>query len=251
VIISNVKNVKYAIILILSLILFGSISNAQINFPKNMTKKNREVSTRILGLGSSMKILSDPYPLGGYAGFEIGLTSEILSTADISHMGSSSNQKSEISYSMLSMGKGIFNNLDLYVQFTPTLQSENISGYGAQMRWTFLEADYFPFYLTFAPYANSMNFKNQITTLTQGYDLFATFNVENISLYFGTGPVRSVGTFSGGTNSVTNTGVEESEDVADSHFAVGLNIRMNKAFIAFQNDRYNESVYSFKLGYRF
>lgn len=247
--------------ILVAVLIFPMLSPAEIILPYNMSQKDREVATRIFGLESGMKILSDPYPLGGFSGFEVGVSNEVLSTDGVSRLGSASNQSSEVSYTMLTFGKGLYNNLDVFIQFTPNMQPENVTGYGAQLRWTMTEAEYFPLYFTLIGYSNYMNYKNQLLTYTRGADLLATYNVEDVSVFVGAGPVQSQGRFAGAKTSsadpfqheagVTDTGYEESSNVSDTHVVVGVNMRFGRSFLAIETDRYSEVVYSAKLGYRF
>jgi hypothetical protein len=46
---------------------------ARVQIPENLTKEDRIKVLGILGAGTSSKILTDPYPLGGFAGFEAGI----------------------------------------------------------------------------------------------------------------------------------------------------------------------------------
>ncbi|MNL65433.1 hypothetical protein D3C87_1897620 [compost metagenome] len=84
-----------------------------------------------------------------------------------------------------------------------------------------------------------------------GADLLATVNVGNVALYLGGGSVRAIGQFIGGANGVTDDGSTHQEDTRQEHMVFGLNVALSKMFIALEVDRYTDSVYSGKLGFRF
>lgn len=234
------------LILGFSLNAFGTLT-----IPKNLNSTDRERVTEILGLSSASKILGNPFPLGGYSGIEVGYSFEVIATTEISQLGNGSDRTSEVSYGQLTLGKGLYNNLDVYLHFTPFSQGLDITGYGGQIRWGFYQAEYLPAHLTMIAYANTMSFENMITTNTTGLDLVAGFSVEDVTLYTGIGMTRSIGTFLGGADGITDSGSTTQADLTESHYLAGINIRLAKTFVAFQLDRYTQATYSAKFGTRF
>ena len=246
-------------------ICLSTTAEAALQIPKNLTESDRIKVTEILGLSTAVKVLSDPYPLGGYSGVEVGLGFEVIGTKEISNLGSATNAQSETNFSLLSIGKGIYNNIDFVFQFSPFTQTEAVSNFGGQIRWGFFQADHLPLHLSFMSSLNSVNFQDKITMLSQGNDLVAGFSVKDITLYMGGGIVRTIATFQGGetctaavppvctknAESITDSGKTVKEDVSDSHYLAGVNLRMDKVFFAMQMDRYTQSVFSAKLGVRF
>lgn len=224
---------------------------AALDIPQNLNTVDRRKATEILGLSSSSKILGNPYPLGGFSGVEIGYSTEIIPTSELSRLGNKTTSQSETTYQVITLGKGLYNNIDVYVHFAPQTQAEAITGFGGQLRWGFYQAEYLPAHLSVITYANSMSFQNKINTTSQGTDLVAGFSVEDVTLYTGLGVVRTLGTFAGGANGVTDTGDTAREDISDSHYVAGLNIKYSTVFLAMQIDRYSQAVYSAKLGFRF
>jgi hypothetical protein len=204
-----------------------------------------------LGFGSAGKILDDPYPLGGYSGVEIGVSTQFIPTEDLSNLGAGTEDKGELTYYSLSLGKGLFYNIDTFVYFTPSFQSEELQSFGGQLRWGFYEASFFPISFSAMIYAGGANFQNLINITTSGWDLIGTVNMEDLALYFGAGSIRANGTFIGGADGITASTNTEKRDITEDHTFFGVNIGISKAFIALQVDRYSDSVYSGKLGYRF
>ncbi|MGZ5279463.1 MAG: hypothetical protein ACXWC9_05950 [Pseudobdellovibrionaceae bacterium] len=244
-------------------ILISTSAVAALSIPKNLNASDRRKALEILGLSSSAKILGNPYPLGGFSGVEIGLTAEVLATGELSVLGDKSESQKETSYSLLSLGKGLYHNVDIFLQFAPFQQGEDISNFGGQLRWGFYQADYLPAHLSVIAFGNSTNFKNQVVTVSSGADLIVGFSVQDMTLYTGIGFARATGTFMGGTNGVTapdidsSTGLPlttrdtKSEEVSASHYVAGINVKFAKMFFAMQLDRYTQATYSAKLGARF
>jgi hypothetical protein len=243
--------------ILLSLFLLSSSAWAALHIPSGLNASDRRKALEILGLSSSAKILGNPYPLGGFSGVEIGYTTEVISTGELSTIGSKNDTQKETSYSLLSLGKGLYHNVDLFVQFSPFQQGEDISNYGGQIRWGFYQADYLPAHLSVVGYANSTNFQNKITTLSSGTDLIVGFSVQDMTLYTGVGYTRADGTFMGGSEGVTAvepgsaTRETKTEEVSASHYVAGINVKFSKLFFAMQLDRYTQATYSAKLGARF
>jgi hypothetical protein len=237
--------------LVLFIFAFSFSAIASLEIPKKMNSGERKKALEILGFSSAAKLLGNPYPLGGYSGMEIGYTTEVISTGELARLGDKASAQGETSYSVLTIGKGLYNNVDFYVQFTPFTQSEAISNFGGQIRWGFYQSAYLPAHLSAVVFANSTNFQNKISTVSQGEDLIAGFSVQDVTLYTGLGIIRTSGNFMGGAAAVTDTGDTAQEEVTQSHYLAGINIKFSKMFLAMEIDRYSQSTYSAKLGVRF
>lgn len=238
-------------IFFLSMVAFAQ-AWATLDIPNTMTSGDRKKALEILGFSTASKLLGNPYPLGGYSGIEIGYTTEVISTGELSRLGGRTEKsQSETSFSSLTLGKGLYHNVDLYLQFTPFNQTEAITSFGGQLRWGFYQAEYLPAYLSLIVYGNNTNFQNKINASNQGTDLVAGFSVQDLTLYTGIGFVRSIGTFVGGTHGVTNDQTTATEDMSTSHYLAGVNVKFSKMFLAMQLDRYTQSTYSAKIGTRF
>ncbi|WP_291515579.1 hypothetical protein [Bdellovibrio sp. ArHS] len=237
--------------LVFVLFFFSTLSaTAAYDLPKNLNKGERQRALEILGFGSAAKILDNPYPLGGYTGVELGLASEYIPAEDLSNLGSQTTDKGEINYLTLTFGKGLYYNVDTHVYFTPAL-GNGIQTYGGQVRWGFYEASFFPLTLSAILSGGGANFSNLINVNTLGVNLIATVAMDNVAIYFGGGRVRAIGTFIGGTDGITDDQNTVEEDIVQNHTVFGINIDVSKFFLALEIDRYADSVYSGKLGYRF
>jgi hypothetical protein len=229
----------------------SSMALASINFPKNLTKSDREESLRVLGFGTATKVLSDPFPLGGYSGIEVGVSVSDIPVETLKNLGNRlGSGQSDVSYAGFSIGKGLYNNLDVFFNFTPYFQSAQISQFGAQIRWSFYQADTLPLSLSVVGHASSSNFGNQITERNLGADLIGGINVSSVALFAGLGQLTSTGDFLGGTRGLTDSGAEENESVTGTHYLVGISVKLTDFFISAEVDQYAQPIFSAKLGLR-
>jgi len=230
--------------------------------PTQMNSADRLKALEVLGLGSSMKLLSSPAPLGGYSGVEVGITSETISLEDLRRMGNRDSTLQEYNFNSISVGKGFYQNIDLFLSFTPTLQKNSLISFGGMLRWNFFNAENFPASLSFLAHSSSSNYSDLVATSTVGSDLVVSVNMEELSLYFGAGKVRAIGTFFGGKSAdsstgvttqtgITDSGFTEHTDIIESHSIIGLMFRMDRYFLDLQIDRFTQSFYSGKIGLRF
>lgn len=243
------KSFRLFLFLILSCVALSS--QAATTLPKNMNKEDRLRALEILGLGSATKILGNPYPLGGYSGLEVGLASEFIPLEDLSGLGNGTNDSGELNFYTLTFTKGIYHNIDTMVYFSPITTDEHITNFGVQLRWGFYEAQFFPVTFSFLLYGGGTSFSNLLNVSTVGGDLIATVNVDNVALYLGGGQIRANGQFVGGTDGITDTGTTMQESVTNEHMVFGVNISLAKFFLALEVDRYVDSIYSGKIGFRF
>lgn len=240
-------------LLSLSVVLItASNASATIQIPRNLDKNDREEALRILGLSSSAKILSDPYPLGGYAGFEVGVSVENLPTQELGHLGSTlSSPQQDVAYPKITLGKGLYNNIDLFLQFTPYNRQDELSHFGGLARWGFYQAKFLPATVSLLLHMNAGNISNLVTTRSYGIDLMTGINVDHVGLFAGIGPIQAQGTFMGGADGVTDTNEPANESVSGIHTVIGANIKIERVSLTLQIDRYTLPVISGKLGLRF
>lgn len=233
------------------LVLFSQQTLAAFVLPKNLNVLDRIRATEILALGTAPKILGNPYPLGGYAGIEMGLSVEFIPTDDLAELGGKSPNKDTFSYSTLMLGKGIHHNVDTFVYFTPLRQDSGIQTYGAQLRWGFYESSYFPFALSVSLFAGGANISNLVNASSFGGDLLATVSVDRVAAYIGIGQVRGSAQFIGGSNGITAEGLTVEHSVMKTHSLLGMSLSLSGFFAAVEINRYEDSFYGTKLGYRF
>lgn len=241
------------------------------SIPKGLSQADQEDVVKILGLGTAVKMASNPYPLGGYSGFEFGIDLNFINVDQLTRLGcdpgspgcanTSRSEAQEFSYSKLTIGKGVYENIDIFLSFAPFIKSGEYSDFGGFLRWTFFEAKLLPVHLVALVSGNQVNFKNQFASRNLSADLLVGINVEEISVYFGGGQLQSKGTFIGGDNEdgtvpigspglnpATNT---VTRSVHRFHTVVGASYELNPLFIAGEINRYDDSVYTLKAGLRF
>lgn len=219
--------------------------------PRNLSIADQGRALEILGFGSASKILNNPYPLGGYIGLELGLTTEFIPLEDVADLGDGTTDRGEFNYYMLTLGKGLYYNIDTFLYFTPSIQDEDFTNFGAQIRWGFYEFSFFPLTLSAIFYGGGANFSNLINISTFGADVVASVNMDNVAVYAGGGSIRAVGKFIGGAGGITADQETREQTRSDVHTVFGINISLAKIFMAMEIDRYTDTVYSGKVGLRF
>jgi hypothetical protein len=254
-------------ILVIFLLLAAPLARAVV-IPVGLTRSDREEVIRMLGLATSTKLLSNPFPLGGYSGFEVGLSMELINIRELAKLGctpgalgcnNTGEGDKELRFSRLVVGKGLYNNVDVFMHFAPQNAGSEITSFGGAARYAVAEARFLPVNLSLVLSADHVNVNDQFQGLTLGAEAVAGIFVNNFSLYLGVGQLHSTGTFIGGSgpdatvdinevNGVTNT-VEETVDQV--HTLAGLTIHLEQAFLAAQIDRYPDPAYSVRLGLRF
>jgi len=231
-----------------------------IQFPQGLLGNELNDVIEILGLSTSSKTISNPYPLGGYLGLEIGVALEIIDTTNLSRLGNGLDTdgdpmetEKEFRYPRISIGKGIYADIDVFFQFIPYSQATDVSEYGGFVKWSFYQAKFFPINLSLLAHANVVSFNNVYTNQNIGLEAMAGINVKNVAIYFGGGPLEASSDFSGSV--VDATVSSNSQDfvqrkLRDFHTFIGASIQVSDFFIAAQIDRYSEPVFSAKLGLR-
>lgn len=255
----------------LSAALTSSLAAKALTIPKGLSQSDQEDVVKILGFGTSMKMATNPYPLGGYSGFELGLDLNFINIDQLTRLGcnpgdpgcpnTSHSTEQEFSYLKLTVGKGLYEDVDLFLSFAPSAGEAALSDYGGMIRWSFYQAELLPVHLFTLLSANQVNIKNEFISQNIAVDLMVGINVDDISIYFGGGQIRSKGSFVGGTsgdstvspgtpglNPNTNTSVSTVERF---HTVVGASLSFEPLFVSGEINRYEDSVYTAKLGVRF
>ncbi len=252
-------SIRFTVLIVLIL---SPLMAMALDIPRGLNSAARGDITRILGVSSAPKMLTNPYPLGGYSGFEVGVSMEVINTREIQRLGTSSNSdQEELRYSRLTIGKGLYHDVDVFFHAVPPVSNVGISDYGASLRWAFFQAEFLPIHSSLWVYGNQINYQNSFMNQNVGGDLVLGLNVDNFAVYFGMGMVYAKGTFIGGnTGSATvppndpdlnkDTNVARM-DVRSIHSVVGCTISFLDFFVSGQIDRYTDPVYSAKFGVRY
>lgn len=259
---------RFASVTVLACLAWFSSARA-LEIPR-LNRSDLSSAVNILGFNTSARLLSNPFPLGGYSGFEIGYSYEIINTQDLSALGTGGERQNDFNFSRISIGKGLYNNIDVYVHFLPFSKSAQISEYGGVMKVNFYQAAFVPFSMSFLFHASTMNIQDVFLNENLGADLLGGINVDNFALYFGTGFIQAKSRFMDtilnycqapgvpagcdatlpmGTGAGTHISPFETKETS-THSFVGINVQFMEFFFAAQIDRYEDPVYSLKLGYR-
>ena len=248
------------------LAVFLSTSVHAFTVPKGLTSADRREVTRTLGLNSANKLLSNPYPLGGFSGWEIGYSVEVIDVRDLREMGrADSTDESSWRYSRLTVGKGLYGDVDVFLSFVPATGGVPISDFGGLVRWSVYQATYLPINLSLLAHGNQMNFANRFSNRNVGVEAMVGVTVDEFAAYFGLGYIHAAGNFlgpdGGGTcnedctvddaaaiNALTRS---VSQNISATRTVVGFTYNFNHLFAAAEVSRVDGAVYSAKLGVRY
>lgn len=245
------------------------------DIPTGLNESDRREIVRTLGLNAATKMLDNPYPLGGYSGFEFGLSTEFVDIRDIRRLGCAPgsagcrntgySDETSWRYSRLTIGKGLYDDFDVFFHFMAPLGSVNVSDYGGALRWSVYQARFLPINVSVIGHFDQMNYRDAFANQNIGGEVIVGVNVDSFALYFGGGMIRAAGTFIGGctASSSSNCTVDPNDTSVDpnsktvtnkvtsTHTVVGLNLNYDDLFCAAEVDRYQDAVYSLKIGVRF
>lgn len=249
-------------ILVWGIFFLSPLFASAIDFPRGLTKDDRQEVLRMLGFNTSTKLLTNPYPLGGYSGVEIGMSLEMVNIDGLSRLGNgTSSDQSDFRYPVLSLGKGLYENIDIFAHFIPPLPSSRLSEFGALVRWSFYQGQYVPLSLSITAHGNRISIQNSFSSQTYGGDFIAGLTMNNFSVYVGGGYLAATGSFTSGTGGdavvdpsdpdVNPNSNLVSEEAFTLHSVLGVTLQQGMFFLAAQVDRYRDAVYSTKVGIRF
>ena len=225
---------------------------AKLSIPTNLSDEDRRALVETLGYGIGAKVLGDPFPLGGYSGVELGITNQFISTEDVSKLGDHASTQARTPYLGLSFAKGLYYNFDVFINFVPVGQDEQVSGFGGGLRWGFFQAEYLPISLSVQLASESLDFQNKINVSAQTFDLIASYKFEPVTIYLGGGTISASGEFlGGGADGVTDSGSVENVSTSANHYLSGLVYRFSTFFVAAEVDRAEQTCYGVKIGARF
>lgn len=223
------------------------MSYGAIIIPTGLTEANRKEVVKILGVGTSSKLLTDPLPLGGYSGFEVGLAVESVPVDRLSYLGNKAAPQDRFTFPKITIGKGLYYNFDFYVHFIPFNESTGLAEYGGLSKWSFYQAQYLPLNAALLVHANSSNVLNQFVSQSFGADIVVGLTFNQFSFFFGGGKVASTGQFMP-TFPSQNMDVETQESF---HSILGGALEIRPLYLVLQLDQYEDTVFSAKVGARY
>ena len=232
------------------------------DIPKGLNESDRIQVVRTLGTNAATKLLDNPYPLGGYSGFEIGMSAEIIDIRDLRRVGcapgapgcanTSISDENEWRYTRFTVGKGLYEDVDMFFHFLIPVGGANISDYGGALRWSAYQARFLPINVSLIGHFDQLNYRNMFTNRNLGAEIIVGVNVQNFALYFGGGTIQSSGTFIGkdaGGNCNADCTVDPNDPALDpntrtvtnrlvtSHTVIGMSLHYDNLFAAAQVDR--------------
>lgn len=231
--------------------LFSLFSFAGITIPNGLSDKDQRDIINSIGPATAARLLSAPYPLGGNEGFELGIGRQFIPTELLGELGNKTEPQKGTSYPIITLGKGLFNDVDMFLTAIPFMQSPNLSHFSAQTRISHWYSSTSPLVFSSIWHVGSTTLKDQISFENYGIDAIITMYLRHICLYAGMGSLFTNGTFIGGNNGITLSGQTETVTQVFAHKIVGIDLRHQAYFFAAQVDSYEKPNYSFKVGYRF
>lgn len=220
------------------------------SLPGNLNSADRTNILKIIGLPSSTKLLSNPYPIGGSSGVEIGVSQTIIGTEELEGIGDSSGDQKDFSLTQVNLSKGLFRDFDIGVELTP-MTTFQVQSFSFQARTVLTKsADTSPVISLFL-FTTNTNFKNLVQVETYGADLIGAVHTEKISLYTGFGNIRTFGKFAGGSSTLNSSNKTETSAINSLHLLLGTSVQFKPYFLSVQMDRYDQITYSAKIGTRF
>ncbi|MDZ4678128.1 MAG: hypothetical protein SGI74_11550 [Oligoflexia bacterium] len=239
---------SYIFALIFSFIALIPSAHATLSIPSGLSDGEQELVLQILGFGTSFRPVDNPYPLGGYSGVELGLSFSNIPTGDIGHFGDKAAVDRNVLYPQLTLGKGIFDSVDLFFNFSPYNENTGIGVYSGALRWGFFQATFVPACFSLLVHGTNTNFNNVLITQTMGVDLISGVNVDPFSFYVGAGSLYGMGQFD---SSITTSRTKRNQVGRTFHTILGMNIALGEMFLAMEVDSYNTTVATAKFGARF
>lgn len=234
-------------IFLILFLLVSTASQAALNLPQGMSAGEQEYILQTLGFGSSFRSVDNPYPLGGYSGFEFGVSGEQIPSEEIGYLGNQSTIDRNVTYPRISIGKGILSSVDLFFSFLPYSENTGVGIYSGALRWGFFQASFFPACFSLLLHATNTNVNNLFISETLGLDLISGVNADPFSIYVGIGSLYGEGQFDASLSSDSRA---QNRVARTFHTLVGINAEFENVFGAFQIDNYNASVFSLKVGVR-
>jgi hypothetical protein len=237
------------ILAVISIFLSVCAARAAISIPTGLSDAEQHLVLQILGFGTAFRPVDNPYPLGGYSGFEAGISLEDVPTADIGYFGSGGGKTVDrtMVFPRLTIGKGIYDSFDLFFSFLPYNENTGVGTYGGALRWTFFQATFVPASFSLLVSANNTNVNNLFISQTEGADIISGVDVDPFSFYLGAGTLFGQGQFDA---SLTTQGNRTDISGRSFHTILGVNFAVNEVFSALEIDTYSATTVSFKLGLR-
>ena len=232
-------------------LLIQTLFSFAVEIPQDLNSAEQKQILRVVGISSTTKVHSNIYPLGGYKGLEISVGAETMSTDKVAKLGDGAGGTETLTIPSITIGKGLYNNSDLFFHFALPASTRDVTRFGLTYRWSFYQSDYFPLILSTAFHANQIGMGDHLNLTNLGMDILAGINIGNLGFFLGGGWANSSGRFNGGSNGITESGITETQKMESQHLTFGAHYNFEPIFINLGIDRYQEMIYTVRVGFLF
>lgn len=238
------------LILIFCLTLTTTSTFAKYSLPSNLNAAAQETVAQDFGFGSATKMNLDPRPLGGYQGFQVSVSRDLVNVSRLKTIGTSANQDDYFATSTMMVGKGLFYNIDSFFQMTPP-QNDDFSSYGGLIRGTFWNSEIIDLHIGGLVHGSMSQFANTFGSNIVGLDLYAYLGISKFTFSVGLGQAKGIYTFVGSGLVSPATTENTKVDLSSSHGWSGVSYRVDRWIVSAMYENYFDSMYSFKFAYNF
>jgi hypothetical protein len=226
---------------------FSSVSLGALTIPTGLSDNDQETVLQTIGFATAFRPIDSLYPLGLYSGVELGISMEDIPTGDLGYLGTGASVEKSVVYPKFSLGKGIFDNLDLFFSFAPYTQGISLGVYSGALRWAFYRATFVPATFSILLSGSSTNLDNLFFAQTEEADIITGVNADPFSFYIGAGTLYGQGQFD---QNLTVENAATNQVARAFHTLLGATLTISQFFAAVELDNYATTTFSFKLGLR-
>ncbi|MFK8138299.1 MAG: hypothetical protein AB8E15_08070 [Bdellovibrionales bacterium] len=245
--------------LVLSSFIFLFYTNTfAFQFSGNLSGDDFKEIIKSLVSGASMKSVSNPYPLGGYTGLQLGMQIENLNTKGLGDLGDATGDNNDINLNVITVGKGLYNNVDIFLAMSPFSSSKGTSLYGGSIRWAFFESEDLPISASITAHSVNVNYDSTVIGESSGIRASIGLSFESSSVYFSAGSLSSKAKFVGGigavsssSSGVTASDFEEREELAEFETSFGGVWEFGSYYTGLELKKTSVSTYTGSIGLRF
>lgn len=207
--------------------------------------------TEILGFGTPTMASATPRPLGAQRSTLVYISQNQFSAAALTQMGNRQSSGGNQQITSFGVGQGLYYGIDTFLYFTPMPQRELMSSFGGLLRTLLFRDPTERLQFAATVSASGTNFENQAFFTNTGVDVVMTYLGSALDFSVGIGRARCISEFIGGTNGVTDSGVNEYHEVFLSHLMLSASYDYRDYNFVLTWDRYEEGRLNMKAGYRF
>lgn len=229
-------------------LLYSSLSFGTLTIPTSLSDNDQIAVLQTIGFATAYRPVDSPHPLGLYSGVEIGFSVEDIPTGDLGYLGTGASVEKSVVYPRFTLGKGIFDNLDLFFSMTPYTQGTALGIYAGALRWAFYQATFVPASFSVLISATSTNLNNLFFAQTEEADIITGVNADPFSFYIGAGTLYGQGQFD---QTLTIENAATNQVSRAFHTLLGATMSVDNVFAAIELDNYSTTTFSFKLGVQF